>query len=112
LGQGLDAGVARGGVDVVAARTEGADEGVLAPARSDDEYAHARSLPARQPVPLLGEHREVDLGAPLALEELVVHQPGLLPHAQPPGQLHRWLVALLDPGDDAVQAESLEAEPQ
>src|SRR6185312_4133183 len=82
------------GVGVVAARIEGADQGVLAPARPDDEYAHARSLPARQPVPLLGEHREVDLGAPLALEELVVHQPGLLPHAQPPGQLHRWLVAL------------------
>ena len=42
--QGLDAGVARGGVDVV--RSEGADQGVLAPPGTDDEYAHARSLPA------------------------------------------------------------------
>jgi hypothetical protein len=33
-------------VDVVAAGIEGADQGVLASARPDDEYAHARSLPA------------------------------------------------------------------
>ena len=32
--------------NVVAARIEGADQGVLAPARPDDEDAHARSLPA------------------------------------------------------------------
>src|SRR5439155_12951334 len=47
LGQGLDARVARGGVDVVPA--EGADQGVLAPARPDDEYAHAWRLPEQVP---------------------------------------------------------------
>ena len=40
-------------------------------------------------VPLVSEHREVKLGAPLAFEELVADQAGLLPHAQPPGQPHR-----------------------
>src|SRR5205823_802664 len=41
--------------------------------------------------PLVGEHREVHLVAPPALEELVVDQAGFLPHAEPPGQPHRRL---------------------
>src|SRR5690349_5607289 len=62
--------------------------------------------------PLVGQHREVQLVTPPALEELVADQAGLLPHAEPPGQPRRRLVVLVDPRDDAVQAELLEAEPE
>src|SRR5690349_21742522 len=73
--------------------------------------AYRRPLTAARE-PLVGQHREVQLVAPPALEELVVDQAGLLPHAEPPGQPRRRLVVLVDPRDDAMQAELLEAEPQ
>ena len=41
-----EAGIRCFGPAAAAARIEGADQGVLAPARPDDEDAHARSLPA------------------------------------------------------------------
>jgi hypothetical protein len=62
--------------------------------------------------PLRGEHGEVELGAPLALEELVLDEPGLLPHAEPARHPGRGVVALVQPGDDAAQAEPVEAQPE
>src|SRR4029077_12892330 len=66
LGQGLDAGVARGGVDVVL--TEGADQGVLSPPGTDDEYAHAWRLPEQVPdlqglIPARADADRADRGA-------------------------------------------------
>src|SRR5580698_1791895 len=63
-------------------------------------------------VPLLAEHREVELVAPLALEELVLHQAGFEAHAEPLGEPRRRLVPLVEPGNDAVQPEFLEAQPE
>src|SRR5215468_811477 len=67
---------------------------------------------SRDRLPLPGQDREVELGAPLPPEPLVLHQAGLQPHAEAADQPDRGLVALVDPGDDAVQAEALEAEAE
>ena len=62
--------------------------------------------------PLVGEQRVVELAAPLALDPLVVDQERLAPHAEPLEHRRGRGVARVQPADDPVQAELVEAEPE
>lgn len=66
----------------------------------------------RRPRPLVGEHREHDLVAPLALEHPIAHQVSLLAQAQPGGQADRGLVATVEASYYPMQPEFGEAQSQ
>src|SRR5450432_160615 len=74
----------------------------------ETQFGHLIVTPRR--LPLVREDREVELGGPLPFEELVLHQAGLLAHAEATEQSCGRRVALVDPRHDAMQADHLKAE--
>src|SRR3954449_6201857 len=64
------------------------------------------------PGPLLAQQGEVVLVGPLPLEPLVLHQVRLVPHAQPPQHRRGGMVPRVQPGEDPVQPEVVERDPE
>src|SRR5689334_6379177 len=76
-------------------------------ARFSSRSVRVRSAMCRR-LPLGGEHREHELVAPVALEELVLYEVRLLPHAQPSHESGRGVVARVAAADDPVELEDFE----
>ena len=62
--------------------------------------------------PFIFQDREVKLVAPPALEPLVLHEVGLLPHPKPRRETSGTVIIGINPGHDAVKAKIIEGKMQ